>query len=490
MPEGSWLTGAIRGGAVHLLALLIGLAAAVLVAFDHQVSLLEPVGDVGRKFPFIGTAALCGLIVAVGVVLMSGRWLFERRFAATVVFALIAAAVSGMNVGPVESTDVAMLFVVGFFFVTALIERHPIRIPLPLLIVVLLLFGCSVGSTINGGFGSLLAQRTFVNKCLMLLAMTSLVASAGLMPLVTRALPTIAVISAVIGIASVILYLGSGITLTAEDIAQYKHKETPLGMLPRATAFFPTTQAFGHFLLLGLSLLLLIPMRPRLRFFSAVVVCLAIVCTFSTGAYVAMTIVLLLFPFVRWPERSLHFLTGLTLVGCLVYVSGFGRWLYEALVVPLGGKGAEDRVGYIQAGLDTIIAHPVFGVGLRQIGRSLTTPVHNAYIQLTAELGIIAGVLFTGLVVTLIVAAAHAGFQRTSGATQLAMKGLFLGMVALSVHFCFEPFYDNFVSWAFMGIVAGSLAGLSSAQTAPRSYLIRPYGNGPRRGASLLGDRP
>ncbi len=111
----------------------------------------------------------------------------------------------------------------------------------------------------------------------------------------------------------------------------------------------------------------------------------------------------------------------------------------------------------------------MFGIGLKQIGRSLPTVIHNAYVQLTAELGNFAGVLFTGLVLSLAIGARHAAYRRTAGSQQMVMKGLFLGMIALAVHFCSEPFYDNYLSWAFLGIVAGAIAGLPRPST-PRSW--------------------
>jgi O-antigen ligase len=474
-PARSPFTAFLQSGGVLVLALLLGLGAGLAVALDHRLSLLfEPVRDWARVFPFLLSAAL--VVGAVGITLLhlSGRQLFERRFAVAIVVVLVCGAASGLNAGRIEMSDLAMLLIVGFFFATALVERHPIRLPMWLLIVVLMLMGCSLASVLNGGFGSFLAQRSFINKCVLILATASIVATAGLTLFVVRLLPALAVISAVLAIGSLIVYQSTGISLIADDIAAQGFKDTPFGRLPRATALMPTSQSLAHLLLLGLSSLLFLPIRPVLRVLGAGVVCFAIGCTFSTGAYVTMALVMVAFPFIMWPQRSLHFLTAYAASGLVAYYSGAAHWIYDTLIVPLGGKGAGDRVTYLQTGLEVIQQYPVFGIGLRAIGRSLTSLVHNAYVQLTAELGIPAGVLFTGMIAFVTITAGLAAFKRLAGDMQLAMKGLFLGMLALGIHFLFEPFYDNYFSWAYLGLVAGAVAGLSTNREIGNSIETSP----------------
>jgi O-antigen ligase len=279
-------------------------------------------------------------------------------------------------------------------------------------------------------------------------------------------LPALAVMSALLAIGGMIAFLLGGIAFSADDISDFQYKETPLGLLPRATALMPTTQSLAHLLLLGLSILLFIPIRPVYRALGTALLCIAIGCTFSMGAYVTLVVILLVWPFLRWPARSIHLLVALGALGAVAYFSGAAQLIYDTIVLPVGGKGAQDRIGYLQAGFEAIREHPLFGIGLKGIGRELHTPVHNAYVQLTAELGVLAGVLFVVMILYVTIGAGLAAFVRTSGRQRLGMMGLFLGMIALGVHLMFEPFYDNYTSWAYVGVVAGAIAGLPGARPA------------------------
>ncbi len=176
----------------------------------------------------------------------------------------------------------------------------------------MLLIACSLAFIVNnGGFGSFLSQRTFINKCVLLLMITSTLATTDLSGFAAKLLSAVAVASAILAIGGLILYLSTGITFTAEDLATYQYKDTPLGVLPRATALMPTTQSLAHLLRVGLSTLLFIPVRPVLRFAGVGLICVAISVTFSTVAVIAMAVVLAIWPFLRWPERTFHFLVVL-----------------------------------------------------------------------------------------------------------------------------------------------------------------------------------
>ncbi len=99
----------LRSGAVYLLAALLGLAAGTAVAFDHVVSLLDPIREYGRQFPYLLTVAVAGTVVILVALILSGPLLFRKRYAAWLVMLLVSGAVGGVNLGPLDLTDLAIL---------------------------------------------------------------------------------------------------------------------------------------------------------------------------------------------------------------------------------------------------------------------------------------------------------------------------------------------------------------------------------------------
>jgi hypothetical protein len=66
--------------------------------------------------------------------------------------------------------------------------------------------------------------------------------------------------------------------------------------------------------------------------------------------------------------------------------------------------------------------------------------------------------VFTTLIVYLVLGSWAAFRSLGAGKERTLVKASFLGMVALATHLLVEPFYDNYITWAYMGIVAGILA--------------------------------
>lgn len=136
--------------------------------------------------------------------------------------------------------------------------------------------------------------------------------------------------------------------------------------------------------------------------------------------------------------------------------------------------GSADRQGTNWAALDVIGDHPIVGVGPGRLTVSWSTPsgvtgtrlVHNEYAQLIAELGIVGGVLFGLLLVSLTrtLRRAHA----VSPSPRLA--GAAAALVALAVHSAFD-FLWHIPVVVLLGAV---LFGLGSCTTDPVEISARP----------------
>jgi len=133
-------------------------------------------------------------------------------------------------------------------------------------------------------------------------------------------------------------------------------------------------------------------------------------------------------------------------------------WIYDHVIMKIAGKAGQDRLAYLGVGLKTVVAHPYVGLGLKNIVRVLYTPVHNAYLQTAAETGVAGGLMLTSIVFYLTIKCALLAARATSAQTRGLLAGLTLGMIGLAIHFSVEPFYDNYLSWIYMGLAAGAIA--------------------------------
>lgn len=458
-------------------AIPVGLAIGAVVATESLITRRLEIPP-SREIPFLLTMVLLLGLAMTWLVVVSRDRLFSRRFGIAIVVLLVAGAASGVNVGRLDPTDLAIVVVFVFWLFAFLVEQQPVRIPMPVLAFVLLLLACSFLSVVNGGFGSLFGQRTIINKCLVLVMMATMTATAARYRLATRALFVIGVISALIALGSGLAHMLGGVTFTTEGLDAFRYKSTPFGHLLRVTGLTPTTQTLAHLLVLSLSAALFVPMPRLLRVVSVLAMVAAMAWTFSIGGYVVAFVIFVLALLIWRPHRTVHYVTYLGIALLLLYLSGVAQSLYERMFLPLGEKGVQDRIIYLRTGVQAIERHPLMGIGLRNIGRLQGTPVHNAYVQFAAEVGLLGGALFAALVSYLVLGAAVVVKTLPRGPERAWMSALLLGVIGLALHLAFEPFFDNYMTWAYLGIVAGAIAHHDHLRR------IRP-GAGPRRDRDL-----
>ena len=448
----SWgVTQGLRGAAAGL---LIGVVATTESLITQRFG---PIPQL-RQLPGLLTLALLLGLGLTWLVVASRDRLFSRRYSIAIVLLLVSGATGSLNIGRLDPTDLTLVAVLLFWLFAFVVEQQPVRIPTPVLVLVLLLLACSILSVVNGGFGTLLGQRTLINKCLLLVMLATMTATGGRYKLALKALFVIGAISALIALGSGLAHLLFGVTLTSEELAHFRFKTTPFGRLLRVTGLMTTTQTLAHLLVLSLPAAMFIPMPRLLRVGSVLVMVAALGWTFSVGGYVVLCVICVLALIIRYPHRTLHFVAYLGVALLLVYFLGFAQTVYENLFLPLGEKGIEDRIGYLQTGVVAIERHPLLGIGLRNIGRLQGTPIHNAYVQFAAEIGLLGGALFTALVGYLVLGIAVVAKRLPRGPERAWVNALLLGGIGLALHLAFEPFFDNYMTWAYLGILAGAIA--------------------------------
>ena len=279
----------------------------------------------------------------------------------------------------------------------------------------------------------------------------------------------VAVISALVGISQGILYWLVGIDFTFIEqfgASDTQYKPTPLGMLPRASAFNGSAQHLSSFLLIALPFTLFsrhaATGRQKVALTAAVFIILGgVLSTWNYGGFFAVLLVLLLYPFFQCPRYSLHILFGMTLFVLLCYYTGILDWLYS---VSFGdsnvSKGVSQRYTLLSLGLEKLVKDPWFGEGLHGFasapGNYWNRPVHNAYIQAATEIGILGSLVFiVMLLVMLTQALLSAKLLPTPWTGRL--RATALSLIGLMWLMLTEPMVDHSNTWLLFGLTQGLL---------------------------------
>lgn len=452
-------------------SLLLGSLVAGSVLLDGRLERFVPLGalSIEKPFPYSFTIALLLALSAAALASTRASYLFAFRHEFAIAALLLVGAVNGLNIQSLDPTDPVILIALYAWVIFFVFERQPFRVPTTVLVLCLAVLAFSVLSAANGGMTTLIGLRTFIIRLLLVVLLASWIAATGRTRFTVRLIIAIAVASAVIGLATSVIYLGSGDVLSTNDTVAEVYKSTPFGRMVRATGFTSTSQCLAHLLLIGVALALFAPMRPLWRFVTVLIMIAGIGWTFTIGGYLTLAGVLAMWLFLRWPEKTLHLILATAGVGCAAYLSGWAGYAYEEIILALGGKGFQDRLVTLSEGLVAIQRHPWLGVGLRNTYRVTPSFVHSTYLQLASEIGIPGAIAFAGLVTFPLarLAAAVKGMPR--GERQSWLKALFLASFTLILHLSIEPFYDNYMTWAFIGVAAGAVGEMSAARSRKSS---------------------
>jgi len=432
--------------------------------------------------PLIGTAGIVALLSAILLFYASLEHAFAHRDIVLTLILIVSCGFTGINVGPLELTDGAFLFVLCIWLVCSFIEHRPIVSPVPVLAMILVLFFLFVASIINGGITTIAGLHSPTMKLLYCILVIEIASRPRAHPVALRAFMGIAIMSAIVGILSSVVYILTGFAFTMDDLPEYQFKNTPFGKMLRCTAFLPRTQPFGHLMIIATCLALFLPMTLKRRLLLVALFGLGIAFTFSTGAAMTLAAVFLVWIIIRSPRHLLHYVTLVGSAVLLAHFTGLLAWVYEELIVPIGGWGAGDRVEFNRVAVRIIREHPWIGMGFRNVIRVLTTPIHNTYLQMAADIGCIGGAVFTALVLYLAVSVSVLARRTVNPETRALLKAFSLAMIGICIHFCVEPFYDNMITWMFLGLVTATLVRYHPPGPVSAGAAIRwTPGDAPRR---------
>jgi hypothetical protein len=317
-----------------------------------------------------------------------------------------------------------------------------------------------------------------------------------LMTLCSLALVCGGVIQAVIALAQYV---------TQQDVGLYRLGEAPRwffpfrcsfvesGVLFRASGTLSHPNCLGAFLMSTLLCTLYCYLRKcssRILMGSACLVQLAgLFVSFSRSAFLATGFALLCFTFlmmkVKQVEPRLALLARRSVV-CVLAVAALGVIAFFPALKERGGiigynqttQSADlERMDYVKVAIEEIKQHPLLGVGFNNFalyspilsealtGRILHLQVHNIYLLIAAEIGLVGFALFAAFILSVLRAGLKKLFADTAYPIErVFLVSIFLGLLAIGMT-------DFFLWWTaagrflFFGI-AGLVYAVSSQEVA------------------------
>ncbi len=461
-PASDWLIPVLLGAAIAGL-----LVAEVLWMRGLSLRWLAP--RLGGVAPPVLVLLMIVLGLATLFLATAGRsWLPDPGFR-LIFLLLVPTQLVGFSLGNIEPLKICLLATVACWLIQSMAHNRSVRLYPPFLMMWLVILIFSTASIVNGLVTSMLSQYSILAKFLMFFIVANVVRTPSQLLYAVRLLVALGVMSAILAVVQEAIFYFLQIPLSLDDNAsKYWFKETPIGWMIRATGFHPTSQNLSHFLLITCALLLVGPFSRRQRFWGGLVMGIGVFFTFSGNGLLVLGVVLFLVPIFRRPAITLHYLSIVLLLILLAYESGLLEFVYHKYLLPLSGKSAEDRIELLQLGLEVIGRHPVVGIGLNNFGRLSPQPVHNAYMQLITEIGVIPGVLLV-LILALIFVRLLIGLRSMPpGPLLQSGKAVLLALTGLALHFMFEPFINSLVSWSIIGFAeATALLLYANKQTTP-----------------------
>lgn len=470
--------------------LLVAFVLALLVALDPLLSGFLPrsawnalaLGDSPLRLILLFIPMALALWLAARI--LSTVECYRRAF---LVLLAIASQVGGINVGPIDMLDlVTLLAVLALFSEIALAPETPLRMPL---LVLFGLFFLVLDIPYLAQMGVVTFFIGFIKlfkTVLLAFVLINLIRDKDDIQFFIRVVIIVAVISALIGIAQSAAYFLKGYAFTLMDDVDEAFKPTPLGYVLRASALCPTAQFLSGFLLVSLPLFLwrLVESEPgwsRRRLLAGLgVILTCIILTWNYGAIMAAASMLILAPFIMWPNRIIHLVIAAAFISVVFYYLGILEWLYDKSLGDSGVlKGVSQRQNLLLAGMEVLARNPWFGTGLDGFSyytnNIFSRPVHNAGVQIWVELGFLGFIGFIAMTLILLTQTFILAFTGNSSSNRL-FRMIMLGLVGLIQLMFSEPFMNSQIVWFFLAFaqVCILIEVYRPVPDKPREYVQTP----------------
>jgi O-antigen ligase len=350
-------------------------------------------------------------------------------------------------------------------------EETLVKSPVNPLILIFLFF--LILSGVNGGMPAVARSLTTVSKYLLVFfLLINLLQTRDRIHFLMKIFLIITSLSAIIALSQSLIYALTGLIFagTVDDITlSLMFQETPFGTLLRSPAFFGYPQKLASVLSVTLAVSLYYLVSPILRglkervflLIAIFIMSIALVMTFSRGAWLGFAVAAVLIPYTRKVSRAIHYTAALLLVAIIFYYAGTWGFLQMKLQreMILGDVGY--RIELLKSALEGFMSrHPYIGIGIDQGPKYHPNPfqwaVHNAFALAAVEIGIFGFLVYCSFFVLLFARLIYLITSLRDEKEKTLPKALLVGFIAHVIYLQADPAFHDTQNWIYFALVEGT----------------------------------
>jgi len=329
-------------------------------------------------------------------------------------------------------------------------------------------------STINAGLPTLiyvlLKSSLFI---LILFFFTNIIIRKNLLGFTLKWFVILTIISSAIAILQEIIYLYNGTLLIGfvdKHLLKFMVESTAHGSFLRVPAFFGFHQPFIFYLITSFLIAFNygiykkgIAKKEKLFLaFSLSILLAAVLLTFSKDSLLVIVVGLTLSVFIRWPSKTIHFITSILIIFFVVSMSGFIYDIMNDLDSFITSGELSIRIQLAREGIENIFRHSLVGIGMTRSGIYTNNvhgwPPHNTFIQAADELGILGFFAFCSLIGYAFWRALKLNLMLKDHSELTGMcRGLLIGYIMYLISMQFHPLLENKFLWILIAFIEGAV---------------------------------
>lgn len=412
-------------------------------------------------FPYKVSLATAVFLCTTGLLIAWAARAREYR-EIQIVAILISLQLVAIGSGGVDPSDLLVVASMGLIIAYALANpTNPIQFPL------VMYFALAIGildlphAVIDKPAHFMIGLIKYSKSAILPLILVHILTSERLVRVFVKTLIAVAFISACIGILQVIIYSYSGIPLVIVPDINEALKPTPWGMMLRAHGLNSEPHTLLTFLMIALPFSLYSATRGRsirhtiLSGAVVVTIIMGIFLTWSYGGIIGVFVILGLFPFFVWPNRSIHYLLALLMFAVFLYATDLITVIYEMVRDEASmSTGIFQRKQLALITLEELSRNPWIGRGFETVqffsGNYIPRTVHNSYLEAWAATGPIGFIVFTAMMLIFTTSTFILGFSG-SGEREYRLRLVTLVLIAFMVLMISEPALFSASTWVALG---------------------------------------
>lgn len=456
---------------MQFLPIIVGVLVSLGVCFDPFVSAFYPLRfggiEIWSIFPYFLISSIFLFIVfsvfCADRVKKNRRWLLGLT--------VLATHLEILAVGPLDPLNIMTCVLLGFWLISILFWREKIFLDDPVFLLCILFFSFVLLSltvsyerilTIQGVL-SAAAQMTLV-----LLLLNHLKTREDI-HYILHPLFYAMCFSSIIAIVQFIVWKTTGYELLIPDQMKSEPGFT-------STALFRHSNALGGVIAPAFILCFYFSLssvfktgRRIFYFFMSLLGAAGVYLSMSRSAWLALLVAL--YVLMQIKAKSAYSRTLISLGSLLMVIIGFLTGVIPAVfreVASLKNSPVAWRLLSWKEGYLTFLEHPLLGIGrqafTRYPGNMTGKDVHNTLLQVFAETGVFAGIVFLAILFLITARLILAAFQNKDGMNRVVLQGLLLSWMVLIIHAQFDMFAFLAYFWLYIAIMECAIRVLGNQQ--------------------------